>query len=980
MSQSQSIETATDFVHLYSRPIASLQVELQAYRHQPTGATHLHLHNASDDHNVFLVGFRTVPQDSTGVAHILEHTSLCGSERFPVRDPFFAMIRRSLNTFMNAFTASDWTAYPFASRNRKDFDNLLQVYLDATFFPNLDPLDFAQEGHRIEFCEPENPDSPLCYKGVVYNEMKGALSSPISVLWQELTSAIFPTITYHHNSGGDPVNIPDLTYQQLKAFHARHYHPSNALFMTYGDIPAAHHQARFVELALHRFEQSEVAFSIPDEQRYTTPQVVERSYALESDQHDHQSHIVLGWLLGRSIDQREVLRAHLLSGVLLDNSASPLRQWLETCGIGSAPSPISGLSDSSREMLFSCGIEGGDPEQAEPFEQALLAELTRIADSGVELAMVEAVLHQLELQQREIGGDGFPFGLQLLVNALGPVLHGADPVAVIDIDPLLAELREAIQDRDFIPQLIRQLLLDNPHRVRLTLRPDPQLATAREAAEAARLAAIATDLDEPAREAIREQAAALAARQAQEDDPDQLPRVGLEDIPADLTIPEGEDSTLANMPTRWYARGTNGIVYQEVLLDLPPLPPPLAATLPLFCDLVTEVGSGGRDYLATQSLQAAVSGGVRVHAGVRTALDNTDQSRGLLLFSGKALQRNSTALAQLLYESFTAPRFDELNRLRELVTQERLHQEQAVTQSGHLLAMTAAAAGFTPVAALDHQWHGLAAIQQLKTLDQQLADPAQLQAFADRLSAIAAQLQQAPRQLLLIGEAAQQRAIFDGVAATWGELAVATDDGSRFAPPALDAPVAQRQLWTTSTQVSFCARAYHCVPAAHPDAAALRVLGGFLRNNFLHRTIREQGGAYGGGAGYDGDNGIFRFYSYRDPRLAETLADFDRAIDWLLSGHHSWRLVEEAILGVISAIDKPGSPAGEAKQAFHSELYGRTPAQRRAIRQQVLGVREADLKRVAERYLQPERASTAVVSSTAIAAKQPALDLEPIAL
>ncbi len=209
--------------------IDSLNITVELYRHKKTGARHLHL--ASEDaHNAFLVAFLTVPSDSTGVAHILEHTALCGSERFPVRDPFFMMLRRSLATFMNAFTSSDWTAYPFASQSRKDFDNLMQVYLDASFFPNLTEQDFSQEGYRVEFAESDDVESDLVYKGVVFNEMKGAMSSPVRVLWEQISTNIFPTTTYRFNSGGSPEKIPDLTWEQLKAFHAKHYHPSNAVF------------------------------------------------------------------------------------------------------------------------------------------------------------------------------------------------------------------------------------------------------------------------------------------------------------------------------------------------------------------------------------------------------------------------------------------------------------------------------------------------------------------------------------------------------------------------------------------------------------------------------------------------------------------------------------------------------------------------------------------------------------------------------
>ena len=236
----------TAFDLIQDQKIASLGVHAFLFKHRVTHALHLHLASSSDE-NVFMVAFRTMPEDSSGVAHVLEHTALCGSKQYPVRDPFFMMLRRSLQTFMNAFTAYDWTAYPFATKNTKDFDHLLSIYLDAAFFPNLNKLDFQQEGHRLSFEKPEDIKSPLLHQGVVFNEMKGAMSDPISQLWQHMSSYLYPTTTYHHNSGGDPQKIVDLTHDQLKAFFKTHYHPSNAIFMTFGDRQPALLQAAFQE-------------------------------------------------------------------------------------------------------------------------------------------------------------------------------------------------------------------------------------------------------------------------------------------------------------------------------------------------------------------------------------------------------------------------------------------------------------------------------------------------------------------------------------------------------------------------------------------------------------------------------------------------------------------------------------------------------------------------------------------------------------
>jgi len=961
------------FESIRNHPIPALRLEFQEYRHRVTGARHIHL-AADDNHNAFLVAFLTVPQDSTGVAHILEHTTLCGSRRYPVRDPFFMMTRRSLHTFMNAFTSNDWTAYPFASQNVKDFNNLLDVYLDCVFFPLLNELDFAQEGYRLEFADPQDPASGLVFKGIVYNEMKGALSSPVQNLAQTLQSWLFPTTTYHYNSGGDPRHIPELTYAGLKAFHARHYHPSNAVFMTYGDIPAAEHQRRFQERALAEFQPLDLQLHIRDEQRYPAPLTAVARYALDGEPElQDKTHIVLGWLLGKITDTQAVLQARILSDVLLDNGSSPLRRVLETSELGAAPSPLCGFDSSTREATFVCGLEGSNPEQAQATEALILEVIQEVAGKGVSQEALESVLHQLELSQREITGDGFPYGLHLLLETLPPALHGGDPAAVLDIDPLLESLRREIQDPAFIKDLARRLLLDNTHRVRLVMAPDNTLAAHQAEEEKQRLQALQASLGPSERERLLEQVNALQTRQAQTDDPELLPRVGLEDVPAELKIAVGHARAVAGLPATWYAQGTNGMVYQQIVVDLPLLDNELLELLPLFCLCLTEVGSGGRDYLATQARQSAVTGGLSARSLVRGGVDDVQQSRGVVVLAGKALARHQAPLAELLTETFASVRFDELPRLRELMAQVRAQREEGVVEHGHLLAMTAASAGLSPVAALSHRWEGLRGLQTLKALDATLDDDSALIALASRFEQLRELIKAAPRQLLVVSEAGRQEDIATALADDWRAYPNPAPTAAGFTLPATATRV--RQGWSTSTQVNFCAKAYPTAPQNHPDAPALQVLGDFLRNGYLHRAVREQGGAYGAGAGYHPDSGAFRFFSYRDPRLEETLEDFDHSLLWLQQNDHPARTVEEAILGVIAAIDRPGSPAGEAISAFFGQLFGRTPEQRRAFRQRVLQVTLDDLKRVAATYLQPEWASLAVVSDPETLSRQDGLDV-----
>ena len=958
MSFNANTDAHPAFERIQSEQIDALNVTLTEYRHRKTGASHYHI-AADNPENVFLVALRTVPHDSTGVAHILEHTALCGSEKYPVRDPFFMMIRRSLNSFMNAFTSSDWTAYPFASSNRKDFDNLLQVYLDAVFFSRLHPLDFAQEGHRLDFAEPGNPESELVFKGVVFNEMKGAMSAIPSRLWHTLCKYLFPTVTYHHNSGGDPEAIPDLSYSQLKAFYESHYHPSNAIFMSFGDTPAADLQARFEELALSRFEALDEEISVPKEKRYHAPIRAQEAYPLPADEDPAgKTHIVMAWLLGQSNDLDTALEAQLLAGILLDNSASPLLHALETSSLGSSPSPMCGLEDSMREMVFACGLEGSDPEHMSAVEALILDTLQRLIDEGVDAEKVESVLHQIELQQREISGDSYPYGLQLILNALGSATHRGDPVSALNLEPALARLREKIAQPDYIRGLLQQLI-DNPHRVTLVFSPDAQYQQRAEQAEKQRLAEIKASLSDEQKQALITQAEALEQRQTQVEDESILPKVGLEDVAADMPVLDYHEANFGSLPYTFYPSGTNGLIYQQLLIALPPLDEAELSLLPIYTQTLTELGLGDANYLQVQARQAAVCGGISAYTSMRGDIGDEQQMKAYLVLSSKALLRNSAHQAQLMRDTLEQLRVDELERIADIVSHIRARRESSITGNGHGLAMAAACGGMSPIAALNQKLAGLQGIRALKAIDDKLKTDDGKQDVSARLAALHQKLLAAQRHLLIVAE----QHGFDQHSA---ELAHIWSDFQAQPQAPLQLPPIRsqrREFWCANSQVNFCASAYPTVPSDHPDAPVLSVLAVYLRNGILHRCIREQGGAYGGGASQDSNIAAFRFYSYRDPRLQETLQDFSAAIDWMLETPVSADALEQAILGVIGSIDRPGSPAGEAKQDFHNRVFGRQLDDRRRFRQRVLAVSADDLKRVTKQYLEGVEPSIAVLSN-----------------
>ena len=812
-------------------------------------------------------------------------------------------------------------------------------------------------------------DQSSPFKGVVFNEMKGAMSSINSTLWQTMTKHLYPTSTYHYNSGGEPADIPDLTYEQFTQFYKTHYHPSNAIFITFGDIAAIDHQQKFEQFALQRFETLDSHIAVTDEKRYPEPQYFEESYAFESAEDNSgtkdKTHIVMAWLLGNSTNLEDTMRARLLASILMDNSGSPLQNLLETTDLGTAPSPMCGLEDSQLELCFACGIEGSNPEQADAVEAMILALLEDVANNGLPYEQVAASLHQLELSQREITGGSYPYGLNLILTALTSATHRGDPVSLLDLDPVLDKLKQDILDPDYIKSLARELLLDNQHRIRLVLKPDAQLAYNKDQAEKNRLSAINEDLSDEQKQAIVDSAAALKQRQEMEEDLDILPKVGLDDIPQDIHFSQPCNRQTEVFPLTSCAAGTNGLVYQQMIMPMPELTAEQLDLLPLYSTCVTEMGVGNRNYQETQLWHSSVVGSYSASASVRTDRNDLSKLHGNISLACKGLASNQQAMSELMQESFTLARFDELERLKELVAQIVTHKESAVVSNGHVLAMMAASSGLSPYAQLKQRWGGMTSLSLLQTLNRAISSDTELQKLAAQLQAMHQLVLKQPRQYLLVSEKQRLDKFSNTMACALAseKNKLQTDNLIAYQPQlsVID------HCWTASTQVSFCAKAFPTVAGSHPDAPALTLLGGILRNGFLHRAIREQGGAYGAGASQDSQSGAFRFFSYRDPRIQGTLDDFDASIEWVLKQPIGTDKIEEAILGVIGSMDKPSSPAGEAIQAFYSELNGRNKQTQTEFRQRVLKTNEADLKRVAEQYLSSSNATTAIITNSDLA-------------
>ena len=642
--------------------IKLLDLNAQIYTESEFKCKHIHLDSKSDE-KVFMVAFRTIPEDSTGVAHILEHTALCGSKKYPVRDPFFMMIRRSLNTFMNAFTSSDWTAYPFATLNDKDFNNLLSVYLDSSFFPNLDELDFLQEGHRLEYSD-ENKNE-LEIKGVVYNEMKGAMSSVSSQLWHGLSKHLYPSSTYKYNSGGNPEDIINLTHDDLVNFHKKHYHPSNATFFTFGDINPDEIQKYIKENVLENFEPSSKSIKVENEERINSPKTVSEFYnPMPNDEDNH--HVVLSWLLGESHDPVELLESYLMSNILLDNSASPLRKTLENTDLGRSLSPLTGLETDHKELVFGAGLEGVSSNKQKDVEDLILNCLNDVVTDGIPQDLINSSLHQLEIRQREISGSGMPYGLQIMLSCLPACIHNDDPLKVLDLDSSFSKIKEKLKSANYIEKLIQEKIINNNHRVNYSLIPDPEFNNKNEERIKNKVKNISKTISSNEKEKIINLSLNLQKRQESIDDPEVLPKVTKDDIPSTRNYSTPKILNDKNLSSYFYNTGTNGITYHSMIFPCQNLSENEFKVASLFANTLTDIGIGDMNYEEVQKLQSSFTGGISSNFVLIPSKNKDEHVLGLKV-SSKCLEKNEIKMQELMLQTIKEANFNDNNRICDML-------------------------------------------------------------------------------------------------------------------------------------------------------------------------------------------------------------------------------------------------------------------------------------------------------------------------
>ncbi|MGA2440279.1 MAG: insulinase family protein [Tepidisphaeraceae bacterium] len=942
-------------------PLENLRSTAYELIHEPTAARILHLHNA-DAENLISVTFPTPPPDDTGVPHILEHSVLAGSRRYRVKDPFFEMVKCSMATFINAMTGSDYTVYPVASNVRRDFYNLAEVYWDAVFHPLLTEKTFQREGHHLEFAVKGDVGSDLIVKGIVYNEMKGARSSPEAKVYELIEKNLWPDTPYGKDAGGDPEKIPDLTWKGLRDFHGRFYHPSNAYIFLYGDIPTADH-LRFLGPRLAEFGKTDARPELPRQPRWKQPRRVEDVYPVaSSDPTDGKTFIVLNWLIGSGIDAGELFAFSALDRILLGNQSAPLRKALVDSKLGQDVTH-SGFWANGVDTSFHVGLKGSEPERAERVLDVVRNTLAHIAEDGVSKEQFDAAVQQLKYRYLEITPS---FPLHLMGFVMGMWQHGADPLALLHAERHIRKLNDdfAAKPALLFTDLIREKLLDNPHRLVLVVRPDREIQQRKDAEFAGKMRKLKDSLSPVQLEEIRKDQDELDALLNTPNSPEaiaSLPQLKVADLPP-------KPRHIATSVERISGGGlmlnndvfANGVNYLHVSFDLTGLPGELYTYLQLYGDCVQKMGAAGQDFVAIAQRVSGFTGGVGFSAGVTTAVDDPNRIVRHAVFATKFLDENvEQALAvvrDLVFE--LDPR--DVGRLKDVLLQSRAHQRSRPTSDGLGLAVRHAARGVNLDGHLQEILGGIPQIFLLERITEAAPEP-----LLERIDAIRRFLLNRRRLTVSFtgspGVTEVLRRRLGEWAAAMRDEAIAEASGDDFVPAA----VPPRDGLAAPMNVAYCAMAMPSAHISHPDGPRLAVAARLLSLGYVLEEVRFKGTAYGGGCTYNGAGRLWAFHSYRDPWVNRTLDVYASSLDHVKSANWSQGDVDRAIIGTAKEGERPIRPTQATGTALSRYLTGDTRQLREARHAAMLGVTVADVRRVLIEQFErnAKRAAVCVVSS-----------------
>jgi Zn-dependent M16 (insulinase) family peptidase len=928
------------FKRIRQQSIPELDTKAEFYLHMKTGAQLLSLIN-KDDNKVFGIIFRTPPTDSTGVAHILEHSVLCGSRKYPVKEPFVELMKGSLQTFLNAFTYPDKTCYPVASQNVQDFYNLIDVYLDAVLYPRLTPFTLQQEGWHFEL---ESLDKPLSYKGVVFNEMKGAYSSPERLLAEYSQQSLFPDNPYGFDSGGEPKQIPNLTFEQFQAFHQKYYHPSNARIFFHGnDDPEQ--RLRLVNDYLKDFERQEIDSAIPLQPIFEGPRRIVRSFAAPSDTDGKpKGMITLNWLLTETASTDTNLALRILSYTLLGMPGSPLRKALIDSGLGEDLAGV-GLEDELRQMYFSTGLKGIDITNGERIEKLILQTLESLARDGIEPATVEAALNTVEFRLRENNSRGYPQGLLLMLRSLTTWLYDADPLALLAFETPLTKVKSQLAaNPSLFETMIERYFLNNPHRGTLLLEPDPALSEKEEAEEQERLAKIQLTMNQEGLQKTIDQANELKRIQQTPDPPEVLkaiPILKLSDLERkNRTIPleiieEKETKIL------FHDLATSSIAYLDVGFNLRAIEQEYLPYIPLFGRSLVELGTEEEDYVALTQRIGRATGGIYSHS-FSSAVRGQQGGTCWLFLRGKAMLAQSQELMRIFRDVLLTVKLDNQERFQQMVMEEKARQEQKLVPEGHQVVNLRLRSHFNEADWAAEQMRGVSYLFFLRELKRKVEED--WPAVLTILEHLKKTLVNRQNMLVNITCSEQDWAKLNPLLTGFLEdLPSAHVHGFNWAPK----KIAPSEGMIIPAQVNYVGKGANLYQLGYQLHGSVHVISRYIRTGWLWDQVRVQGGAYGAFSLFNHLSGTFTFLSYRDPNLIKTIEVFDETVKFLRSDHLTDEELTKGIIGTIGDIDRHLLPDAKGYTSMVRYLTNDTEENRQVLRDEVLSTSPADFENFA---------------------------------
>lgn len=922
---------------LYIPEIKSTSYE---FIHEKSGAKLLFVEN-SDDNKVFSITFRTTPTDDTGVAHIVEHSTLCGSRKFPTKEPFVELVKGSLNTFLNAMTFPDKTMYPVASRNDKDFRNLMDVYLDAVFYPNMrtTPEILMQEGWHYEI---ENKEEPLVYSGVVYNEMKGALSSPEGLLERKILNNLYPDTTYQYESGGDPVAIPDLTQKMFIDFHSRYYHPANSYIYLYGNMDMMSTLEFLNDEYLSNFNKIEIDSHIDLQKPFAERKFIKDVYPIAPGENkDNKTFLSLNFSVANALDKEKMLAFTILEHALLKSEAAPLRNALIKAGLGS--DVISSFDSGILQPMFSIIINGSEADKVEEFTTIVNETLKSIVQKGIDSELLQASMNSLEFKIREADFGQYPKGLIHNINLMNSWLYDGEPTMYLQYEDTLSTVKQWAKEGKF-ETLIQEYLLDNTHCHVLILEPDDEIITKREEALAEKLAKVKASMSDEEIAQIILDTKKLKERQKSIDKPEDLEKIPLlkiDDINKSCDKLIFAKKSIANTEVLHHDIDTNGIAYIKMLFDASAISYEDINYIFLLEEFIGRTATKNYSYEALANAVNLHTGGMRFAVVTYDKEGDVDAYMPKFIFKSKVLVNKVSEMIALLQEIVFNSDFSAKDRIKDLATQCRSDFEMSILRSGHQLVLDELMAYFTP----KERYDNLGDLRFYDFIKNFLNDFEN--EFEKMQSAFARIIPVIFNRNNLLTSITIADADYDIVEKALAPMIEALPNKvytKQEIPFTVDK---KNEGFITSSQVQYVAKGANFIRLGYKYTGAMKVLETIMRYEYLWTNIRVLGGAYGAFVKFRRDGNMY-FGSYRDPNLVETLKVYDNTAEFLRNFNVSDREMTKYIIGTISGIDMPLTPVLKGDLATSAYITNTTEELIQQQRDEILSTTQEDIRALAD--------------------------------